>query len=896
MVFVGKRPSIKGSAVFRVSAIWSQHLIIKGLLLTRRPIFRLSRPCSVNGHPIPLLTLSSFLSMPSVLSADQTGATLQPEGTGESHESPRPSFTSAMERTLSEQSILSNNKSSSPGKMNNKADSNRGVAPVKEMPSGTTEASDGGQVTRPTNNESRRPLSKEQSSGMVRAAAPPVDNGAEGNRSGEDSRLPEHEYEEDEAREDDQLDSDEYAYSDDGDTAQPHGQESVPAPYAGVRYKTKRFDDYEGDGVGLGVMTTQQQPSRNGGVPKWLSEEPQFTHGSRPSRHDSRTSANDSNRRTKGGLRAAAGFVGSQGALAHTDYADDVMSPGLETGPPSTRGFKALRHGAPTNDSRSTLGQEPMSRNPSHTNVYRKSGLRSDLADWAPSAKPNPHINDPAFASHNLPEWSSLRAGDPTSKPISRIRRDLDWSMRRLMSEDTFEKLIGDPLGRYHFRQFLVQQTGTENKLDLYFDVCQYAKQTEAVRSASDALHDVYLALDSESHVDLPENLAFDFYSTLRKQYELKTTVAPLQRHLLQSLYRGEFQNFVKAKLVEHNKVRLGTLMDDSAGGTSASGLGDCFCLTNPRLRENPIVLVSPGFTALTGYPATSIIGRNCRFLSGPGTAPNSIQRIRDALNAGSSCTELLLNYKRDGQPFFNLLTILPLRDATGNLVYFIGGQTEVTSQLASSKGLSWLLGGGDDVLPVSVTAAAQHNTINGVEVSPQMARYLQEADRMKGFASHEDDASDDGFSMAGGSSFRGDGDFDGPSLARPRMPANRQRSHRTKATAAGYYDPNASSGPAADQMVPDLAPSSSSSSSRRSDAGGATSSVGLISRLFGGGGSKKSKGGNQKQISSGGDQQGLQRLAGAEQLFQRDPHSLEDQMGEIPIVLRPFFITADLS
>ncbi|MCO5552886.1 hypothetical protein L7F22_006405 [Adiantum nelumboides] len=443
------------------------------------------------------------------------------------------------------------------------------------------------------------------------------------------------------------------------------------------------------------------------------------------------------------------------------------MSPGLETGPPSTRGFKALRHGAPTNDSRSTLGQEPMSRNPSHTNVYRKSGLRSDLADWAPSAKPNPHINDPAFASHNLPEWSSLRAGDPTSKPISRIRRDLDWSMRRLMSEDTFEKLIGDPLGRYHFRQFLVQQTGTENKLDLYFDVCQYAKQTEAVRSAAMPFT-MCTWLWTRSRMSTCPRIGLDFYSTLRKQYELKTTVAPLQRHLLQSLYRGEFQNFVKAKLVEHNKVRLGTLMDDSAGGTSASGLGDCFCLTNPRLRENPIVLVSPGFTALTGYPATSIIGRNCRFLSGPGTAPNSIQRIRDALNAGSSCTELLLNYKRDGQPFFNLLTILPLRDATGNLVYFIGGQTEVTSQLASSKGLSWLLGGGDDVLPVSVTAAAQHNTINGVEVSPQMARYLQEADRMKGFASHEDDASDDGFSMAGGSSFRGDGDFDGPSLARP--------------------------------------------------------------------------------------------------------------------------------
>lgn len=74
-------------------------------------------------------------------------------------------------------------------------------------------------------------------------------------------------------------------------------------------------------------------------------------------------------------------------------------------------------------------------------------------------------------------------------------------------------------------------------------------------------------------------------------------------------------------------------------------GLGDCFCLTDPRLADHPIVLVSEGFIGVTGYPKSQIVGRNCRFLQGPGTAPESVQRIRDGLNSGEGCTELILNY-----------------------------------------------------------------------------------------------------------------------------------------------------------------------------------------------------------------------------------------------------------
>lgn len=75
--------------------------------------------------------------------------------------------------------------------------------------------------------------------------------------------------------------------------------------------------------------------------------------------------------------------------------------------------------------------------------------------------------------------------------------------------------------------------------------------------------------------------------------------------------------------------------------------------MTNPRLPDHPIVLVSEGFSGVTGYGKSEILGRNCRFLQGPGTSPESVTRVREGIHSGEGCTELLLNYRRNGEPFY---------------------------------------------------------------------------------------------------------------------------------------------------------------------------------------------------------------------------------------------------
>jgi hypothetical protein len=59
-----------------------------------------------------------------------------------------------------------------------------------------------------------------------------------------------------------------------------------------------------------------------------------------------------------------------------------------------------------------------------------------------------------------------------------------------------------------------------------------------------------------------------------------------------------------------------------------------------------------------------------------------------DAIAAGQEITETILNYRRDGSPFMNLLMLAPLYDNKGQVRYFIGCQIDVSSLIEGGRGL----------------------------------------------------------------------------------------------------------------------------------------------------------------------------------------------------------------
>jgi PAS domain S-box-containing protein len=110
------------------------------------------------------------------------------------------------------------------------------------------------------------------------------------------------------------------------------------------------------------------------------------------------------------------------------------------------------------------------------------------------------------------------------------------------------------------------------------------------------------------------------------------------------------------------------------------------------------MVAANKAFTELTGYPIEEIVGRNCRFMQGPRTDPGSPLRIRACLDEGQGCIEWIVNYRRDGSQFYNLLFISPVRDADGTLVFFFGNQLDIT--LGSPDWLNEIQFGSAHVVP----------------------------------------------------------------------------------------------------------------------------------------------------------------------------------------------------
>ncbi|KAK4773863.1 hypothetical protein SAY87_028882 [Trapa incisa] len=117
-----------------------------------------------------------------------------------------------------------------------------------------------------------------------------------------------------------------------------------------------------------------------------------------------------------------------------------------------------------------------------------------------------------------------------------------------------------------------------------------------------------------------------------------------------------------------------------SLGSSITISLGrikQSFVLTDMHLPDMPIVYASDFFLKLTGYSRHEVLGRNCRFLSGMDTDPLTLFHIKESIHNERHCTVRILNYRKDGSSFWNLLHISPVRSASGKNAYFVGVQIE---------------------------------------------------------------------------------------------------------------------------------------------------------------------------------------------------------------------------
>ncbi|KAF9511464.1 hypothetical protein BS47DRAFT_1298854 [Hydnum rufescens UP504] len=118
-----------------------------------------------------------------------------------------------------------------------------------------------------------------------------------------------------------------------------------------------------------------------------------------------------------------------------------------------------------------------------------------------------------------------------------------------------------------------------------------------------------------------------------------------------------------------------------------------CFLVADALQPDFPTVYVSPAFTKLTGYDASEFVGRNCRFLQTPHDGPrepgaemandSAVKGIRRALAVNEEFQTTLINYRKNGQMFFNLITIIPITWDGDGTRYWVGFQADIGEMMA---------------------------------------------------------------------------------------------------------------------------------------------------------------------------------------------------------------------
>ena len=275
-------------------------------------------------------------------------------------------------------------------------------------------------------------------------------------------------------------------------------------------------------------------------------------------------------------------------------------------------------------------------------------------------------------------QWKSSMA------KFTRLLWSVDW-------EGSLRQLVRMPVGQSFFGQWLTQHSPSDAvQLELVVVVEQLAMAPpqQAAEQAVQA---------GQRYLGMPPGTSGE---------EAMGALSRQAEQALMALASDSFPKFVQSKaslkLVEQllgNSADELQKMDglmwpqyevppDCAGWvysfvSVAASLPACIVLSDMSIPGNPMFFVNDEFCRTTQYAKNEAQGRNCRFLQGPKTEPQSVAVIQDTLRRGVDCHVKITNYRKSGETFENLLTMRPVHDSNGVRRFCFGAQCILTESIA---------------------------------------------------------------------------------------------------------------------------------------------------------------------------------------------------------------------
>ncbi|CAF9933996.1 hypothetical protein IMSHALPRED_009552 [Imshaugia aleurites] len=286
----------------------------------------------------------------------------------------------------------------------------------------------------------------------------------------------------------------------------------------------------------------------------------------------------------------------------------------------------------------------------------------------------------------------------PSSYSVPKQNGSFDKNANGLadfFSTEVFQIVLHNPTTAHRLLKFSQARMCGEN-MEFLEKVDRYNALLDELTTVMTDIHYSYTATEAPKqlgiHVNLMRRMNADIKaSTTSTLPSMESIFTEAQEHVENILRTAVYPRFVKYQMTNSASKALST------DRTKYQGLGDCFCLTDPNKADNPIVFASDGFVSVTGYSRPEVVPRNCRFLQGNYTDQTATKRLKASIEAREETVELLLNYKKTGEPFWNLLYVAPLFDAEGSLKFFIGGQINCSTTIRSNTDVLKILSMSDD-------------------------------------------------------------------------------------------------------------------------------------------------------------------------------------------------------